>query len=175
MKDNIIKITSDEQKIIKLWHNVFGDEEKYVAYFLNECKNKICLGYFIDDELVSMLFLVDCDYVHYSGKYVYAVATDQNFRKQGYASLLVNEAKKYMNDFLWLIPADENLFNYYSKLGFETKLYSNSNYKNKMIFNESPTIVSDLYEGSSFEFPKGMIYSLKDLPDGDTGMIVRGE
>ncbi len=174
MKNNI-RITLEKQKIINLWHNVFGDDEKYITYFLNECKNKNCLGYFVDDELVSMLFLIDCKYMNHSGKYIYAVATDENFRNQGYASLLVNEAKKYMNDFLWLIPANEKLFDFYAKLGFETKLYSSSNYKNKITFNESPSIVDDLYDGSSFEFPKGMIYSLKNLPVGDTGMIMRGE
>lgn len=171
----MIRITSDENQIINLWHNVFGDDENYVKFFLDECKNKLCLGYFIDDQLVSMLFLIDCNYQNYNGKYVYAVATDKKYRNKGYASILVNEAKKYMNDFLWLIPAEESLFDYYSKLGFEIKLYSNSNYESQIIFNESNEIVNDLYEGSSFEFPKGMMYSLKNLPKGDTGKNMRGE
>ena len=33
---------------------------------------------FEDDKLVSMLFLVDCKYSDLSGKYVYAVCTDEN-------------------------------------------------------------------------------------------------
>ena len=171
----MIKFTSDKSQIINLWHDVFGDDEKYVDCFLNECRNKVCLGYFVDDILVSMLFLIDCKYLNCNGKYIYAVATDKEHRNKGYASLLVNEAKKYMDDFLWLIPAEKSLFDYYSKLGFVTKLYSNSNFKNKIKFNEPAKILLDLYEGSSFELPKGMIYSLKDLPKGDTGMIVRGE
>lgn len=167
----MIKITSDEIQIINLWHNVFGDDEDYIKYFLKECKNKMCLGYFVKDTLVSMIFLIDCNYCNYKGKYVYAVSTEEKYRNKGYAGLLINEAKKYMNDFLWLIPADESLFDYYSKFEFETKLFSDSSYENKITFNESDEITKDLYEGSSFEFPKGMMYSLKKLPNGDTGKI----
>ncbi len=171
----MIKLTSDKNQIINLWKNVFGDDEDYIKFFLNGCKNKLCLGYFVDNELVSMIFLIDCKYGSYIGKYVYAVATDKKYRNKGYASLLINEAKKNMNDFLWLIPAEESLFDYYSKLGFKTKLYSNSNYINKIEFDENDLIINELYEGSAFEFPKGMIYSLLNLPDGDTGMNEKGE
>lgn len=107
------------------------------------------------------MFLIDCSFCSCNGKYVYAVATDSAFRNRGYASKLIEEAKKQMGDFLWLIPADEELFDYYSKFGFETKLYSNSAFENKIEFNEIDEIISELYEGSAFENPKGMLYSLK--------------
>ena len=70
--------------------------------------------------------------------------------------------------FLWLIPAEDYLFDLYSKYGFETKLYSDSSYGNKVEFSESDDIVDYLYDGSRYEFPKGMIYSAIHLPDGNS-------
>ncbi len=167
----MIRFTENKEQIISLWQEVFGDSREDVEFFLNNCKNKACLGYFDGNLLVAMLFLVDCRYCGYSGKYLYAVCTGENHRKRGYASKLINEAKKHMNDFLWLIPAEDYLFDLYSKYGFETKLYSDSSYGNKVEFSESDDIVDYLYDESRYEFPKGMIYSAIHLPDGNTGLI----
>lgn len=171
----MIKIVTSKDDIISLWHDVFGDDEKYIVYFLDNCKNKICLGYYMKQCLVSMIFLIECNYCGCKGQYLYAVATDKNFRNRGYASRLIEQAKKQMYDFLWLIPANEKLFDYYAKQGFKIKLYSDSDFKNKISFTEKKDIIADLYDGSEFENPKGMFYSLKEFPDGDTGMKNKGE
>lgn len=172
----MIKFTTDKNQIISLWQRVFGDDEDYINYFLDKCVNKSCLGYFENDKLVSMLFLIDCTYCGCKGKYVYAVATDEKCRGRGYASSLINEAKTQMSDFLWLIPATESLFEYYSRLGFETRLYTDSRFENSIIFNESEEVIAELYDGSEFEYPKGMLYSVKNFPDGNTGIKVnKGE
>lgn len=171
----MIDFVTDRKQIISLWHDVFGDEEEYINFFLDNCKNKSCLGYFENEKLASMAFLIDCHYCGCNGKYIYAVATDEKYRNKGYASKIIEEAKRHMIDFLWLIPANEELFEYYSNRGFKTKLYSNSNFKNKMSFMEADNINADLYDGSDFENPKGMLYSLQDFPDGDTGMKNKGE
>ena len=43
--------------------------------------------------------------------------------------------------------------------------------KRKQNMNESNEIVFDfLFDGSDFEYPKGMIYSALCLPDGGTGL-----
>lgn len=169
----MIKLTDDRNQIVSLWHNVFGDDEAYINYFLDNCNNKYCLGYFVNDKLVSMLFMIECEYCGCKGKYLYAICTDENYRRREYAASLVEEAKKYMNDFLWLIPANKSLFNYYSRFGFETKLFTASNYKDIVSFYENSEITADLYDGSEFKLPKGMIYSLKNFPHGDTGMKVQ--
>lgn len=168
----MIKLTNNRKQIISLWYDVFGDDEAYINYFLDSCKNKSCLGYFENDSLVSMLFMIECEYCGCKGEYLYAVCTEENYRGRGHAALLVEEAKKYMSDFLWLIPANESLFNYYSKLGFETKLFTASNYIDKVVFYENNEIAAELYDGSEFKYPKGMIYSLKKFPNGDTGMKI---
>lgn len=167
----MIDFVTDREQIILLWKSVFKDSEEYINYFLDACKNKSCLGYFKNERLVSMMFLIDCSYCGCKGKYIYAVATDENHRKNGYAGALLNHAKEIMDDFLWLIPANESLIKYYKRFNFEIKLYSNSDFNDKIYFNESEDIICELYEGSEFESPRGMVYSILRFPDGDTGFV----
>ncbi len=167
-----IAFTDDLAQIKSLWLNVFSDDdENVVEYFNNNCLHKKCLGAFFDGKLVSMLFLVDCSYCNQSGAYVYAVCTLPEYRGRGISGSLIEYAKSLGYAFLWLIPATESLFDFYSRFGFKTKLYSGEKQKNKVSFCESNEIVFDfLFEGSDFEYPKGMIYSLFSLPDGGTGL-----
>lgn len=171
MAQTMIKLTDDREQIISLWSAVFGDSREDIEFFLDECKNYSCLGLFVDGALASMLFLVDCKYAEYNGQYVYAVCTAEEHRKKGYSSSLIRDAKKQMSDFLWLIPANDGLFDFYAKHGFETKLESSGEFDNKIEFDESAEIIEYLYEGSDYEFPKGMIYSQIDLPKGGTGLF----
>lgn len=171
MLETMIKITNDREQIISLWSAVFGDSREDIEFFLDECKNYDCLGLFVDDTLASMVFLVDCNYSEYNGQYVYAVCTAEEYRKKGYSSSLISEAKKQMRDFLWLIPANDGLFDFYAKHGFETKLESSGEFEYKMKFDECDEIIEYLYEGSDYEFPQGMIYSQLDLPKGGTGLF----
>ena len=107
----MIKFTDDKEQIISLWRSVFKEDSREdVLFFLEESKNIKCFGCFEKEKLVSMLFLADCCYADLTGKYVYAVCTDEGFRNKGYSSSLIDEAKKYMKDFLWLIPAHDSLF-----------------------------------------------------------------
>lgn len=170
MADSCIRFTTDRKSIISLWQKVFGDTENEILFFLENCKNYKCLGCFVHDNLVSMLILVDCSYCGENGKYVYAVSTLEKHRNKGYSSALI-EYSKHLAEFLWLIPANDKLFDFYSKYGFKTKLYSDKNYNNTIQFEESEEITAFLYEGSEYEYPKGMIYSEHDFPIGNTGYI----
>lgn len=167
-----IAFIDDLKQIKSLWLNVFaGDDDKTVEYFYKNCVHKKCLGAFCDDKPVSMLFLVDCCYCEKKGAYVYAVCTLPEFRGRGISGSLIEYSKSLGYDFLWLIPASESLFCFYSRFGFETKLYSGERRENRISFNESDEIVFDfLFDGSDFEYPKGMIYSALCLPDGGTGL-----
>lgn len=164
-----IDFCSDEKQIINVWHSVFGDSEEEILFFLQNCNNKKCLGVFEDDKLVSMLFLVDCKYGSLNGKYVYAVATLNEYRCRGFAGTLVEKAKQYANDFLWLIPANVALIDFYKKLGFEVKLYSEDKFENKILFNEKDNIIEYLYDGCELKNPLGMVCSETDFPVGNTG------
>jgi hypothetical protein len=51
-------------------------------------------------------------------RYVYAVATDECFRKMGFASTLIEYAYSLWGQTLVLVPASQLLHDYYAKLGF---------------------------------------------------------
>lgn len=119
-----VRFTDDRKQIIAVWQSVFGDDEKYIADFLDKCGGKHCLGVFVGEELCAMLFLIDCTLDSMSGAYVYAVATLEKYRKQGFMRKLLDYSKGLDYDFLCLVPAEEYLFSVYSKFGFESRLYS---------------------------------------------------
>lgn len=167
--DKTVAFTDDRAQIISLWHSVFGDSPDEIVFFLENCVHKRCLGCFDGDRLVSMMFLVDCEYCGKKGKYIYAVCTLPEFRRRGLCGELINTAKSFGFDFLWLIPANDRLFKYYGRFGFKKKLYSSNAFDHCVSFDEISAITDYLYEGSNYEYPAGMIYSEYDLPCGGTG------
>jgi len=162
-----IDFCNDFKQIISVWKTVFGDTEEDILFFLNNCKNKQCLGVYDKERLVSMLFLVDCTFGSLNGKYVYAVATLCEYRNKGLAASLMETAEKLKNDFLWLIPANESLISYYSKLGFEIRLYADEKSGSKICFDEIKDIVEYLYEGCDMVQPVGMVLSDKEFQTGN--------
>ncbi len=119
-----------------------------------------------------MLFLVDCKYSDLSGKYVYAVCTDENSGSKGYSSALINEAKKIHERFfygLFLLMILCLIFMRSSVL--KQSFTPIKILKIKLFFEESNEIIEYLYSGSDYTYPDGMVYSIKDFPVGSTGKI----
>ncbi len=121
-----------KKPLADLWHEVFGDDYDYINLlfssefdicdtFLKECDGKV----------VSALYLlrsnIDFEGKRYHGRYLYAAATSPEYRGKGIMAELINEAKLYCEkkklDFISLVPANEGLYNYYSKFGFKTAMH----------------------------------------------------
>lgn len=149
--DKIVETTSYNDDIIKLWQQAFGDSKEDVLFFLEKCANKSCLCYY-DGMLCSMLFLVDCSVNGEDFKYIYAACTSEKCRKKGYMSKLLEYCQsKYSN--LLLIPADENLVNFYSNRDFKHKIEINN-----ILFNECQEIKEYLFEGCSLKNPFALAF-----------------
>lgn len=118
-----IEFTEDATQIVDLWHRVFGDDEDYIRFFLDNCRYKRCVGAFVGERLVSMLFLLDCTYNGQQGAYVYAVATHPDYRKQGFMQKCIDYSQALDYDFLCLVPAEAYLFDVYAKFGFQSLLF----------------------------------------------------
>ena len=125
-----MKILPDDKyknKLIELWIKVFGDERDYIELLFPENKC-ICDVFAVayGETLCSALYLLDCTLNYkgsaYKGKYLYAAATDPQFRGKGLMASLITEAEQYCKasgiDFISLVPADEGLYGYYNKFGF---------------------------------------------------------
>ena len=104
--------------IKRLWKNAFGDED--INEFLKNYKKNI-LVYIENGNVCGMLSMLPILMGEEKGRYIYAVATDENYRGRGISSELLEWARKYSQDmgekFLVLVPAEKSLFNFYEKRG----------------------------------------------------------
>lgn len=144
----MVKQVTNKEEIINLWQEAFGDAREEILFFLENCKHKKCLGYFENDSLLSMLFLVKCSL----GYYIYAACTQKEARNTGAMSALLNDCKKKYDN-LCLIPANESLISYYKKRGFlkEGSL-------SLLEFEETKEICAYLLEGCDLKKPFTLIY-----------------
>lgn len=115
-----------ERRIIcckQLWQEVFGDSDEYINHFISHyfCDRNM-LSIESDEELLSMLHIVPFTYCNFKIGYIFAVATAPQARCRGYATKLIEKAvcraKEEGYDALALIPADDRLYNYYTRFGF---------------------------------------------------------
>ena len=108
--------------VIALWMKCFGDSREYVEFFLDNCPGYVCVEYFIEDKLVSQLFLLEGELASEKCKYLYAACTHEDYRRRGIMEELIEFTKTYCKDknysSIFLVPANERLYSYYSKFGF---------------------------------------------------------
>lgn len=114
---------TDKEKIMELWHNVFGDNKEDIEKFLN-CYSKDIIIYEKNNTIISMLTMLSVSMGNKKGRYIYAVATDSEYRGRGYATQLLKYAEDYIKkqgeEFAVLVPAEKELFGFYEKLGYKT-------------------------------------------------------
>ncbi len=124
----MIKFESEKERAetVALWQEAFGDSEEYINFFLDShcC---VCLTEKENNETASMLFLIEGELAQVKGYYLFAAATLKKFRSMGCMPRLLkkaeNFAKEQGREFIALVPAEEWLFDYYGKFGYETALF----------------------------------------------------
>ncbi len=143
-----------KNQLVNLWCEVFSDSEEYVRLLIPFLPSFDCYAAFEGDELVSAMYLlpseIRCVERLYKGRYLYAAATKEKCRKNGYMSLLINEAidtLKDKADFISLVPANDGLYSYYARFGFEAVMYN---------------FVTEL-EGKGDGIPEGEVMSAEEI------------
>lgn len=125
-------VKNDKEALFRLWREAFGDGDEVIEHFFDtviEYENTVVAE--IDGEAVSALYLIPAEISHenklYSAYYVYAAATLKSFRKRGIMAKLLEFADSLAEhrsiDYLFLHPAEEYLYAYYAKNGYETAFY----------------------------------------------------
>ncbi len=137
-------------ELAKLWQEVFSDSEEYIKIFFDNlyCETE-CFVKIVNSKIVSVLYLIEGQIKYkgevFNGRYLYAAATKNDYRKQGIMAELINEAIDYVKkanlDFICLLPANESLYNYYAKFGFRDTMY-----KFKTIINKAQQQKSVAFE-----------------------------
>lgn len=149
----MVKSVINKQDIVAIWQEAFGDSEEDILYFADNLQNGMCIGIYNDDELMSMMYLVDCKVDGKSGKYVYAACTFEHYRGKGYMSELLKYAKSVCGNLLCLIPANTGLIDYYKARGLTAEFSIES-----IVFDEIEGVTEYLFEGCELEVPIALMY-----------------
>ena len=127
-------ITNPSEKDIpslrKLWKDIFGDDDSYLDLFFKVKYNPETTFVIKENkEIVAMLYAevntVIKNKKELTGAYLCGIATKESSRGKGYASKLIEYALENLKgiDVFYLIPAEESLFEYYKRFGFEPFSY----------------------------------------------------
>lgn len=115
---------NDKKELSSLWQMTFSEDGQVIeCFFDNVFKDTVTPVIKIDGEIASSLFLLPCSIGNYKGKCVYCAMTKHAHRGKGYMKELLDFSYEYCQkngfDFLFLVPAETSLFDYYAKCGFE--------------------------------------------------------
>lgn len=111
-----------------LWKTVFGDNDAVIDSFFEHLYDPTTtLVARSEGRIVSALYLLDCGLSvfrkTYPSFYLYAAATNPAFRGQGLMAKLLCAAKEFalqkQKEFICLYPAEESLYDFYKKHGYE--------------------------------------------------------
>ena len=122
----------DKAQLVALWQEAFGDSEEAISRFFEKViKPENAVVADDNGNIVSALYLIEAEVVSHSQSfkayYIYAAATRTEYRQKGVMSALLEYtdeiAVQRKADYLFLRPANERLYSYYRKNGFETAFY----------------------------------------------------
>ena len=114
----------DKKELSSLWQMTFSEDSSVIeSFFENVFQDTVAPVIRLDGEIISSLFLLDCKIGDYNGKCIYCAMTKYAHRGKGYMKKLLDFSYAYCKkngfDFLFLVPAEESLFDYYRVCGFE--------------------------------------------------------
>ena len=115
-KENIPALTH-------LWADSFGDPESFIAkFFRTGYAPERSLLAEENGQLLAALYWFDCLWEGKKVAYLYAIATDSAFRGKGICTALMQHAHQHLQTCGYagalLVPADEALERFYSKMGY---------------------------------------------------------
>ena len=123
-KISALHLTLEQHQMRAMWHDIFGDEIHEIDSFLVNHGDAIPLIHTEEDRVVSMLYIVPLQMWEQRVAYIYAVATQPEYRGRGIASKLLTEALQLIDeskrfDMVALIPSSTESKRLYERLGFE--------------------------------------------------------
>ena len=119
----------DLEQLKLIWKLCFGDEDRYIDfYFNNRAWLKETAVLLLDEGIVSMLSMIPIELeaengMKYGAAMLYAIATHPEFQKRGLAEKLMEFSSQYLLTkqipATVLVPAEEELFEFYRKRGYQ--------------------------------------------------------
>lgn len=114
-------------QLIEIWQEAFGDSEDLITAFLNETVRPDEIYVWVEEGVTAgVLYALPCTIRGKKGFYWYALATRKEYRCRGIMRKLMEKAARDAeaagSSFIWLVPADEGLFRYYTQYGFTYRI-----------------------------------------------------
>ena len=115
-------------RLKELWIKTFQDEKDYVDYYFeNVYSEETTFVYRVNGIIAAVLYAIPykikCDECIEDVLYLYALATEPEYRNKGIMTELLEEAYQYSKEKGYagciLIPADKELCNFYKIRGYE--------------------------------------------------------
>ena len=150
-----VRLAKDEEvdQLKSLWKTCFGDEDTYInLYFDHKYKPEETAVLLWDGEIVAMATMIPAHIVLESGEtsnisMLYAIATHPSFQGKGLSTQIINFCHAHLKDQdkgnSILVPAQESLFDFYSKRGYEDGFYTR---EVTLTYNEISKITGDYKE-----------------------------
>ena len=115
--------STDKPRLIELWREAFGDPEEFILDFFNlGYSEKRCLIARAEDEICAALYWFSVELFKKPHAYIYGVATARAHRGKGICRALMSKAHEVLASEGFsgaiLVPAEDDLFEFYSKLGY---------------------------------------------------------
>ena len=114
---------SQYPELRQLWQQAFGDTEAFLdGFFATGFSPKRCRCISWNDRCAAALYWFDCRWGEKKLAYVYAVATQEDFRGKGFCRMLMEDTHKLLQAQGYhgaiLVPGSRQLFDLYEKLGY---------------------------------------------------------
>ncbi len=120
-----IREPKDVTGLWQLWQQAFGDSDEFLELFFTKAyAPQRCRCIYDGDKPVAMLYWFDCFLENRKLAYLYAVATEKDYRGQGLCRILMEGTYRLLEkqgyEGCILVPGEPGLFDYYKRLGYET-------------------------------------------------------
>lgn len=125
--------TEDLARLKVIWKKSFGEKDTSIDfYFNNRSWKEEMMVFMLDKTIVSMLAMIpttmmEGDGSRYEAAMLYAVATHPDYQRRGLANMLLEYSNQYLQakeiPFTMLVPAKDELFEFYGKRGYKTEFY----------------------------------------------------
>ncbi len=149
-----------QTECLKIYREAFGDEEPDFTDLLFKTCFKNCVFLEFENNIVSMFFALPCEIAtkteNIPAIYIYAAATDKNFRGQGFMTKLLENYKSVLSEdaVLFLRPANDGLIKFYENSGFKEicGVNDNLNFPRVTPIDSFAYITNDITLGGGEEF-----------------------
>ncbi len=122
---------ADRDALFAIWREAFGDTDEYISrFFTTAYSDSHCRVLCVDNEIASVLYIIDGFLKKRKIAYIYAVATYKRYRGRGLYRQLSENTHEYLKDLGYeaeiLVPATKELFTFYSNLGYKAVGFADS-------------------------------------------------